>query len=106
MAMAGEGSLPDTRVRVTEEPGYPPWPETAASKELADLVVAAGAELGQKISLQLTSLFQSGNGGKPLHFVTFNRHLVRRQHQKSPIIATTPDIHKSPGTKNLPGSES
>jgi glutamate carboxypeptidase len=49
MAMAGEGSLPDTRVRVTEEPGYPPWPETAASKELADLVVAAGAELGQKI---------------------------------------------------------
>jgi len=55
LALAGDGSVvaADGRARcrigVSELPGYPPWPRNPGSDELAERVVAIGAELGQMI---------------------------------------------------------
>jgi glutamate carboxypeptidase len=55
LALAGDGSVVAAdgqarcRIAVSELAGYPPWPDNAASRELAARVVAAGASLGQVI---------------------------------------------------------
>ncbi|MHC4937581.1 MAG: M20/M25/M40 family metallo-hydrolase [Planctomycetota bacterium] len=55
LALSGDGSVVahDGRARCTVEvselPGYPPWPDNPASRELADRIVRIGASLGQAI---------------------------------------------------------
>jgi len=55
-AAAGKTAVPDTRVTVMAEPGYPPLMETAEVDALADRAGAIYAELGKSVS-------RSGNGG-------------------------------------------
>jgi glutamate carboxypeptidase len=50
LAMAGEGSVPGTRVDVAELPGYPPWPANEGSERLAQLAVEAGTGLGLRLA--------------------------------------------------------
>jgi glutamate carboxypeptidase len=40
LGLAGEGSVPGTRVEVTELPGYPPWPENEGSLRLGEMACA------------------------------------------------------------------
>jgi glutamate carboxypeptidase len=49
LALAGEGSIPGTRVEVTELPGYPPWPANEGSRALGETACALGRDLGLKL---------------------------------------------------------
>jgi glutamate carboxypeptidase len=55
MALAGEGSVVSgdgsarTQVSVSDLPGYPPWPDNPETRRLSDLIVEAGASLGQAL---------------------------------------------------------
>jgi len=55
-ASAGKTAVPDTKVTVLAEPGYPPLMETADVDALADRATAIYAELGKTVG-------RSGNGG-------------------------------------------
>jgi len=55
-AAAAKTAVPDTKVTVTAEPGYPPLMETADVDALADRAAAIYAELGKTVG-------RSGNGG-------------------------------------------
>ncbi len=52
LGLAGEGSVPGTRVEVTERPGYPPWPEYEGSRRLGELACSLGADVGLKLVAQ------------------------------------------------------
>lgn len=52
LALAGPGSVPGTRVEVTELPGYPPWPGNDGSRRLGGMACALGADLGLKLVAQ------------------------------------------------------
>jgi glutamate carboxypeptidase len=40
LGLSGEGSIPGTRVEVTELPGYPPWPANEGSRGLGEIACA------------------------------------------------------------------
>jgi len=40
LGLSGDGSVPGTRVEVTELPGYPPWPGNEGSRRLGELACA------------------------------------------------------------------
>ena len=46
LALGGDGSVPGTRVEVTELPGYPPWPANEGSRSLGETACALGRDLG------------------------------------------------------------
>jgi glutamate carboxypeptidase len=49
LGLGGEGSVPGTRVAVTELPGYPPWPANEGSRRLGELASEIGRGLGMKL---------------------------------------------------------
>ncbi len=52
LALAGPGSVPGTRVEVTELPGYAPWPANEGSRALGEMACALGAGMGMKLVAQ------------------------------------------------------
>ena len=45
LGLAGDGSIPGTRVEVTELPGYPPWPANEGSRRLGEMACALDRNL-------------------------------------------------------------